>query len=331
MSSIEKAIERLIAKNKQEKAEDNTSFGTVEDIAGANNETVTEIPATAASKVIDANPVVETSSSRIEKNIAPEVTPSEKKICHMDYARLDEAGFLTPNSKRNKLSEEYRIIKRPILKNAFNLGAAPVENGNLVVVTSATAGEGKTYTSLNLATSIAMELDTTILLVDLDIIKRSLTMQLGLENELGFMDILKDPSKDMSDVIMGTDLSRLKVLPAGQLPKNPTELLASGRMRSLIKEMAERYSDRIILFDAPPLLETTEASVIISLMGQVLVVVEAGGVPTDVLKTAVSQIGQDKVIGMILNKARYANSGYYGGYYGVEQNENMGNSESWDE
>jgi len=327
MSSIEKAIERLIAKNQKQKNDD--GFGVVEDIdkqMPATKEAVTPVPVNR--QKVEAEPVVETAPLNEDK---PETIVSqstarnvvddrEKKICHLDFTQLDHAGYLVPDTKRQRLSEEYRIIKRPVLMNAFGQGAAPVEHGNLVSVTSSTAGEGKTYTSLNLAISIAMELDTTILLIDSDIIKTSLSRLLGVEKEPGLMDVLRNPDCDLSDVILATDLPRLKILPAGNTSRNPTELLASSRMRSLVKEISERYSDRIILFDAPPLLETTEASVIAGLMGQVLVVVEAGGARTDNIEAAVKVINPEKVIGMILNKNRYASSSnYYGGYYNAEE------------
>ena len=326
MSSIEKAIERLIAKNKAKEQE--SVFGSVE-----NNEVKISEP---ENKVINKReqekkpvPVKGTSVREPqrrpveEKKVIPEpvrVESTEKRICHVNFEELEQAGFLAPNTSRRRLSEEYRVIKRPVLMNAFGHGAAPVENGNLVAVTSSVAGEGKTYTSLNLAMSIAMELDTTILLIDADVIKRSMSSLLGLENETGLMDLLKDPGKDLSEVILATDLPRLKVMSAGSTTSNPTELLASGRMRRLVSELSARYSDRVILFDTPPILETTEASVILDMMGQVLVVVEASGTHIQTVQSAVKIINPEKVIGMILNKNRYKHAdSYYGGYYGAEE------------
>lgn len=313
MSSIEKAIGRLIEKKRGQY--NDKDFGTVEENV---DEQQTPVEATVGS---NANKISDDVSSRVTFSNTKASDFKEKKICHLDFRKLDESGFLTPMTRRRKLSEEYRILKRPVLMNAFSKGAAPVENGNLVVVTSAKAGEGKTYTAFNLAISMAMEMDTTVLLVDADVIKTSLSHQLGLGDEKGLMDLLNKSIGDVSEVILATDIPRLKILPAGKLPANPTELLSSKRMLELTRELASRYPDRVILFDAPPILETTEASAVIDLMGQVLVVVESSATTTDIIQAAVNQIDPQKVIGMILNKNRYAGaSHYYGGYYGAEEN-----------
>ena len=324
MSSIEKALERLIAKKNLGIKKD--GFGNIEDIDKTENQAETKVPAAkVAPPALDANKQESIPAKpHADLNVRQVDTQQfkEKRICHLDFDKMDEAGFLVPDTTRRRLSEEYRIIKRPILMNAFGHGAAPVEKGNLVGITSARANEGKTYTTLNLAISLAMELDITILLVDTDLLKVSLTKQLGLENEPGLMDVIKSPNMDLSDVILATDLPRLKVLPAGAISKNPTEILASTRMRNMINEMSDRYNDRIILFDTPPLMETTEGNVIMNFIGQVLVVVESSVTPSNIVKDAVSQIPSDKVIGMILNKSRQPGSGgYYGGHYGEELEE----------
>ncbi|HED16875.1 MAG TPA: chromosome partitioning ATPase [Gammaproteobacteria bacterium] len=224
-----------------------------------------------------------------------------------------------PETSHLRLAEEYRVIKRPILKNAFNKGAVPVDKGNLVMVTSSIEGEGKTYTALNLAMSIAMELDCTILLVDADFTMRSLTKTLGLETETGLVDILHDKKRDMGDSILATNIDRLKILPAGRKTRNPTELLASSRMAMITEELSRRYPDRIILFDTPPVLAATETASIMHHMGQVIVVVESSRTPTDVIKSCIAHIDDDKVIGMVLNKSRFhGKTGYYGGYGPVE-------------
>jgi len=314
MSSIEKALERLIAKKNVDIKTD--GFGNIEDIDKTVDQLETKVPAAEAmSPAVDAKKQ-ESIPAKPRADLDVQQF-KEKRICHLDFTKMDEAGFLVPDTSRRRLSEEYRIIKRPILMNAFGHGAAPVDKGNLVGITSARTNEGKTYTTLNLAISLAMELDITILLVDTDLLKCSLTKQLGLENEPGLMDVVKSSSMDLSDVILATDLPRLKVLPAGTRSKNPTEILASTRMRNMINEMSDRYSDRIILFDTPPLMETTEGNVIVNFIGQVLVVVESSVTPSNIVKDAVSQISSDKVIGMILNKSRQPGSGgYYGGHYG---------------
>lgn len=241
-----------------------------------------------------------------------------KTTHHVDVARFDRQGLLTPESARSALAEEYRLIKRPVLLNAFGKGAAPVDSGNLVMITSALPGEGKTFTSINLAMSLAMELDTTVLMVDSDVVKPSLTRQIGLSEYPGLIDVLLDPSMDLSEVIVETDIPRLRVLPAGRSHSHSTELLASKQMAQLMREVSARYSDRIVILDAPPLLATSEASVLADLVGQILLVVEAGKTPENAIVDAIGKLNSEKrVIGTILNKmVRTVGSDYYGGYYG---------------
>ena len=323
MSSIEKAIERLIAKQKQ--GDGSQLLGSVEDndIPGEKGaKSVTD--ESTVSKVVASEITVDKSAddqiTEFRNNVAVNKRDlTEKRICNLDFKSLDKAGFLVPETTHLRLAEEYRVIKRPILKNAFNKGAVPVDKGNLVVVTSSLEGEGKTYTALNLAMSIGMELDCTILLVDADLIMRSLTKTLGLENETGLVDILHDKNRDLGDSILATNIDRLKILPAGRATKHPTELLASSRMSKITEELSRRYPDRIILFDAPPILAATETASIMHHMGQVIVVVESSRTPTDVIKSCVEHIEDDKVVGMVLNKSRFhGKTGYYGGYGSVE-------------
>ncbi len=317
MSSIEKAIERMIAKKKKAR-NDGEDFGVVEDIKqdGVEYSESEQSAVSSRSSVVSTSGTIENGKPSHAKQESGNF--SEKRICHFDFRKLEKSGFLTPEKRKRGQEEEYRVIKRPILQNAFNQGAAPVEKGNLIAITSALAGEGKTYTALNLAISMSMEVDTTILLVDGDVIRASMSKQLGLGDEPGLMEVLRG-KKELSDVILASDMPNLKILPSGRLTENPTELLSSKRMRSLIQELSERYSDRVILFDAPPLLETTEASVIADMMGQVLVVVEASRTGNDKIKSAIEKINPGKVIGMILNKNRmYSEGDYYGGYYGSD-------------
>ncbi|MCF6281037.1 MAG: XrtA-associated tyrosine autokinase [Candidatus Polarisedimenticolaceae bacterium] len=235
----------------------------------------------------------------------------------LDYDKLHELGFITPIYRVPHLEEEYRVLKRPILKNAFGKGAAPVPNGNLVMITSALPGEGKSFTTLNLAMSMAMEMDSTVLLVDGDVIRASLSTILNVDNHVGLTDLLEGKAQGLEEVIVSTDNPKLKILPSGRRKTYSTELLASDRMARIAKELSTRYPDRIILFDAPPLLVTTEAVVLTHIMGQVLVVVEAGKSKTDEVNAALAGIDRDRVVGLVLNKSRKsASGGYYDGYYG---------------
>lgn len=239
----------------------------------------------------------------------------------LDIDRLKQMGLLTPDMSRSSLAEEFRQIKRPLLINAFGQGASVVPNANLIMVTSALPGEGKTFTAINLAMSIAMEMDRTVLLVDADISRPSLTKNFGFEDELGLVDVLVEESVDLAEVLIRTDVPKLTILPAGTRHHHVTELLASEYMKELATELSQRYPDRVVVFDTPPLLATTQASVLSRLMGQIAVVVEAGRAPQNVIKEALTRIEHCEIVGLVLNKSNQRSGSdyyyYYGyGYYG---------------
>ena len=212
-----------------------------------------------------------------------------------------------------QMVEEFRRIKRPLLVNAFGKSASLLENGNLVMVTSAVPGEGKSSTSLNLALNVALERNHTVLLVDADPAKRSLSTLYGLQGALGLMDILLDDRRALAQAIYRTDLENLSIIPCGKQHAHATELLASDRTESLIIGLGQQYPNQIIIFDAPPLLATTEAQVLARLSGQVLLVVEAGCTGQHVVQEAISMLDARKAINLVLNKTqgRADNINYY--------------------
>lgn len=233
--------------------------------------------------------------------------------------RLHERGMLVPNSTLPaEVRHEYRRIKRPLLSNAFGKSASLVDQGNLVMVTSAVPGEGKTYTAVNLALSMAQERDTTVLLVDCDVTKQGVSRMLGVEKRRpDFIDLLASDSMSVGDVLVKTDVPGLIMLPAGRPHEYITEMVASKRMQSVMDEFATRYNDRIVVFDAPPMLSTPESQVLAELVGQIVFVVEAGKTPFTIVQDALGMIPSEKAIGMVLNKSESVSNrgGYYYNYY----------------
>jgi exopolysaccharide/PEP-CTERM locus tyrosine autokinase len=242
-----------------------------------------------------------TASASAERDTAPKFTT---RRIELDLARMRELGMVTAAAGRTPLLEDFRIIKRPLLQRAFT-ERTPGENpGNLIMVTSSLPGEGKTYTAINLAMSIAMELDHTVLLVDADVARPSVLRTLGLPNQRGLMDILVDDKLDMADVMLRTNVDTLSILPAGTSTPRATELLASSTMSTLVSEIANRYPDRIVIFDSPPLLLTSESRVLASHMGQIVMVVEAQTTTQHAVKEALSQLEGMNNVNLIYNKTR---------------------------
>jgi exopolysaccharide/PEP-CTERM locus tyrosine autokinase len=232
----------------------------------------------------------------------------------LDSLEID--GFISRLGERSRTAEEFRMIKRPVLIKAFESGDSSGMPRNLVMVTSALASEGKTFVSMNLALSIAQELDKTILLVDADVAKPGLSRLLEIRERRGLLDVLTDPGCRVSDVLLKTDMPKLKLIPAGPRHTHSTELLASKAMKDFLWELAHRYPDRMILFDSPPLLATTEASVLARQMGQIIMVVEADNTSQSLVKEALSQFDSTEDVSFVLNKCR-PKFGFrgYGGYY----------------
>ena len=244
------------------------------------------------------------------------------RMVEVDLGRLSAEGYVTPDAPRSQLADEYRVIKRPLLNNAHGKSAAPVRRANLIMVTSSVPGEGKTFTSINLALSIAAEVDSTVLLVDADVARPAVLNRLGLPSSPGLLDLLTQPDLDMTSVLLKTNIDRLSILPAGTSHARATELLASAAMNRLLDEVATRYADRIIVFDAPPLLLSTESRALATQVGQVLMVVEADRTSQSAVMTAMGMLEACPVVMTVLNKmdASQSGDGYYGQYgeYGAE-------------
>ncbi|MBC7686071.1 MAG: AAA family ATPase [Bdellovibrionales bacterium] len=228
---------------------------------------------------------------------------STKKI-ELDLAHMRDSGMVTAAGGRTMLVEDFRIIKRPLIKRAFAERAPGDKPGNLIMITSSLPGEGKTYCAINLAMSIAMELDHTVLLVDADVARPSILRVLGLPAHRGLMDLLLDDKLDMGDVMLRTNVDTLSILPAGTSNPRATELLASQTMSAFVAEIANRYPDRIVIFDSPPLLLTSEAHVLASHMGQIVVVVESETTTQHAVKESLRQLEGLSNVNLIYNKTR---------------------------
>jgi len=234
---------------------------------------------------------------------APAQKFSTRRV-ELDLARMRELGMVTAAAGRTRLLEDFRVIKRPLLQRAFLERAPGARPNNLIMITSSLPGEGKTYCAINLAMSIAMELDHTVLLVDADVARPSVLRTLGLPAHRGLMDLLVDDKLDMADVMLRTNVDTLSILPAGTNTPRATELLASSTMTSLVHEIANRYPDRIVIFDSPPLLLTSESRVLASHMGQIVMMVEAQTTTQHAVKEALHQLEGYPNVNLIYNKTR---------------------------
>jgi len=267
----------------------------------------------------NVTPIAPVGLAPAKQALSPEALAASNrrsKEVNLDLARLEREGYLVPSQGRSLLAEQMRIIKRPLLANARGESAQPIARSNLILVASAMPGEGKTFFSMNLAMSIAMEVDHSVLLVDADVLRPSVLARYGLEPSRGLMDVVGSAHLELPDVMLRTNVPKLSLLPAGTANAKSTELLASGAMEAMLDELAAKYSDRIIVFDAPPLIPTTESRVLASRVGQVVMVVEANRTTHAQVSQAYAAVEQCPVVLSVLNKASgRGGSESYGYYY----------------
>jgi receptor protein-tyrosine kinase len=250
----------------------------------------------------------------------PRKGATESRSTTIDFDVMSKKGLLSPLGEKTRIPEEYRLIKRFVLAKAFGRTGGRAENDNLVMITSAKPREGKTFTAINLAISIALERDVHVLLVDADLVRPTILRTLGVEAERGLIELLEDPKLDVSDVMLRTNIDRLSILPAGSFHHMSPELITSERMAQLASDLATRYPDRVIIFDSPPLLATSEPTMLARLVGQIVFVVEAERTSEAAVRSALELISDCQDVMMVLNKARAGvgtqNFGSYYSYYG---------------
>ena len=241
--------------------------------------------------------------------IAPPREYAHKRIA-IDEKALRTAGYLPAEGLERRFADHYRQIKRPLIDKAFS-GAPELR---LVLVSSALPGDGKTFTSFNLALSMARERDLSVLLVDADTPRGRISEVLGIRTERGLTDALADESLDVESLIVQTDVRGLEILPAGKFLDSAPELLASARMDQIAVRLATRAARGLVLFDSAPLLVSSEARALLRVPGQVVLVVRVGVTPRQAAAEAAGHIDKKKLQGLILNQATFTNAGGYYGY-----------------
>lgn len=232
----------------------------------------------------------------------------------LERSVLRAAGLLPPQEDMDLLARQYRKIKRPLVAQATGRGVPRLPKGYLVMIASAMPGEGKSFTAMNIALSLAREKDLEVLLVDADVAKPQLSRVLGLADAPGLLDALRNVGSDVELLIRTTDVPALSFLPAGTGAHDATELLSSSRMERVTERLGQR-SRRIVIFDSPPLLQTTESAVLAHIAGQIVVVVRAESTPQPVLLDALKVLEEHPSVSLVLNQSiRSASADYY--YYG---------------
>lgn len=238
------------------------------------------------------------------------------RTARIDRDRLEEAGLLRPDAPPTGLAEEFRIIKRQLL-STFASGGEVEGRGRSLLVSSGRSADGKTFCALNLALSLAGERDVEVLLVDGDFNKPEIPALLGLDSGPGLVDAIADTRTEAEALVVRTDIPGLSVLPAGRQAHDVTELLASDRCRAVLRGLREADPRRILLFDSPPALLASPATVLAGLVSQLLIVVRADRTSEADLRETVGLLSACPNISLMLNAAAFASGGAsFGSNYG---------------
>ncbi|HEV2268368.1 MAG TPA: P-loop NTPase [Steroidobacteraceae bacterium] len=235
----------------------------------------------------------------------------------LDRGTLRSFGLMPPEEEFDLLTRQYRKIKHPLVAKAMGRGVPREPKGYLIMIASAMSGEGKSFTAVNLALSLALEKDVHVLLVDGDVAKPQLTRVLGLDGVPGLLDSLRDPARDVESLIRTTNVPTLSFLPAGAGGDDATELLSSPRMERTAALLGQHDSRRVVVFDSPPLLQTTESPALARIAGQVVVVVRADSTPQPLLLDALNTLQGHPGVSLVLNQSMQSGAKpYY--YYGYD-------------
>ena len=255
----------------------------------------------------------------VEEPVFEDVTFSEQ-VHEIDRECLATYGLIQPEAHVTALLEEFRIVKRQVLKSVRK--AREAGSGNLaqrILVCSPLPNEGKSYCAVNLAIALAAEKDSEVLLVDADFAKPSVLSMLGLPAGPGFMDVLAREDVQVEDCVLKTDIDGLFVLPAGNHTISDSEYLASSRTAEVLDRLTRGAPNRIVIFDSPPALAASPAAELARNVGQAIVVARADRTGQTALEDALTLLSACPDLKLLLNAAHFSPSGRrFGAYYGQE-------------
>ncbi|WP_404370137.1 exopolysaccharide biosynthesis protein [Sphingomonas sp. MMS24-J45] len=237
-------------------------------------------------------------------------------VTAIDRGLLSARGIIVPGAPIDALTEEFRLVKRQLLTTARTIRRSDADLSRTILVCSAQPNDGKTYCAVNLAISMAAERDVEVLLIDADFAKPDVMARLGLPEGPGLLDALADPKIDIERCVVRTDVPQLSLLPCGTKTTSDTELVASARTGALIAQLLAADPTRILIFDSPPVLAASPASVLANYAGQAMLVVRADRTGESDLREAVALLDGCEHVQLVLNAVAHAPGGRrFGSYY----------------
>jgi protein-tyrosine kinase len=228
---------------------------------------------------------------------------SQTETVALDAAHLD-ASHVIAHRKVHPASHAFDVLRTQVLHKMQ-------ENGwRTLAITSPTAQSGKTLVGINLAISISQQTDRTALLVDFDLRRPSVANTLGLSRKLSLNDVLSGAC-DLPDALVHPDMDRLMVLPTNRPVANSSEVLSSGRVSDIVQDLRNRYSERIIVFDLPPVLAADDVMAVLPRMDCVLLVIGNGVSSEKEIEVSMERLKKANLLGVVLNDDRSPSTDAY--------------------
>ena len=240
--------------------------------------------------------------------------PAPPELPRLDMETMKRAGLALTGRERTRISEEYRITVGRILRT-LRASKTRADPSNLLMFTSAKPGEGKSFTALNIAASIAQNGLGEVLLVDMDAKPRSLSALMGLTDAPGIYNLVANPTLRIEDTLIRTAIGGLSFLPIGSRDVTASEPGVSRPVSATVERLRRRFAHHFILLDCAPCLSTSDPSTLASLVDQVVMVVEAERTQRSELESSLELIRACPNITLVLNKVRLTNSYTFGAYY----------------
>ncbi|WP_174404871.1 XrtA-associated tyrosine autokinase [Desulfovibrio subterraneus] len=318
MSRIERALERAQSLQASGKSamEEGSKPSILERAAGVasersrQNEVVqNNAPVVSPAAVSDIQP------GKGAKHVAPPPNMFGTSTLVRQTPITDSSKIVAAQGLYSPASEEYRKLKEQLVKLTSTKGYK-----NTILVTSSTVGEGKSITSVNLAVSLAMEFDHTVLLIDADIRRPTCHTYFNCGVTPGLAECLLD-GVEMKDALVPTGIGRLSFLPAGRPVDNPVEVLSSSLMRDFIAEIRHRYPDRYVIIDTAPVLPFAEARTLSRFVDGTLLVVRERAVSVNDVQETLQALNGSKILGIVYNGAAKTSS--HGSYYAYSYGHQM--------
>jgi capsular exopolysaccharide synthesis family protein len=240
-----------------------------------------------------------------EPDVTSRIVYTKTKSVEVSKDRLREKRVIVGDIN-DSISDQYKVLRTHVLQRL------KANQWNSLAITSPNEGCGKTLTSINLAISLAREVNHSVLLVDLDLRRPSIHSYFFNDNEPGLSEFLTE-GKELSEILFNPGMERLVILPGNKPFANSSEMLSSPKMVQLVEELKKRYPNRIVIFDMPPLLSCDDMIAFSPYIDAIMLIVEEGGTRKDELKRAYELIEKSNVIGTVLNKSVHDMTTY--GYY----------------